>query len=102
MRQGLCTELEKAVGAVDSNGHCDLAGRGDNTIHSGVVLAVGTSLTNQFCSLAWLGLLLTTTLGVEEERPPGTQSRKGLSNCCPEPFLRFPAALGWDGGCSWL
>lgn len=57
---------------MDSGGHRDLPGRGDNPIHSEVVLAVGTSLTHQFRSLAWLGLLPTTTLDVEEERPPGT------------------------------
>lgn len=95
---GPCTELGRTVGAVDSDGHLDLPGRGDNTNHSGAVLAVGTSLTHQLCSLAWLGLLPTTTLGVEEERPPGTHGQGRAEQRLPWIFAEVPwgIRLGWS------
>lgn len=81
-----------------SDGHCDLPGRGDNTGRPGAVLAVGTSLTHQCCSLAWLGLLPTTTLGVEEERPPGTHGQGRAEQLLPWSFAEVPRGirLGWS------
>lgn len=86
------------MGAVDSDGHRDLPGRGDNTSHPGVILAVGTSLTHQFCSLAWLGLVPTTTLGVEQERAPGTHEQGRAEQLLPWTFVEVPRGirLGWS------
>lgn len=86
------------MGAVDSDSHYDLPGRGDNTSHSGVILAVGTSLTHQFCPLAWLGFVPTTTIGVEEERPPGTHRQGRAEQLLPWTFAEVPQgiSLGWS------
>lgn len=80
--------------AEGSEGHCDLPGRGGDTSHPGVILAVGTSLSLQCCSLAWSPLqhLVWNRKELLEHT-----SREGLSSCCPGPLLRFLGALGWDG-----